>query len=816
MRIQLSERERSAVLVVLTGELPAGEAAEIRYATRTGALLRIDGSTVGAFDREHRAVMVDGSDRVRPIEIEVERHALPTNGLPSGPGLRWWLMQRMASPEPKRYCDVVPGAPAADTAPQDDKTALALWGHSHLDVAWLWTYEETKRKAQRTFANAVALLDADHSFVFMQSQPQLYAFVRDIDPELFERVRTLARVGRFDPDVAAMWVEPDCNIPSGESLIRQMQYANAFCIEAFRTEPSIAWLPDTFGFANTIPSLLSHCGIRRFATTKLQWNDTTKFPHTQFRWRGPDGADVTAAMLVSYEGEIESGRVQIATERDEPLIAGYGDGGGGVTTRMLAAARGVGTWQRPSVWFDAIDRRRDDLPMHIGELYLEYHRGVATTHRDLKVANARAERLLAAAEEATSWCVAVKSPQGVAAALRARLHDAWEIVLRNQFHDVLPGTSIAAVNADACNELARAEELATATLTSARNALPRGPKRADAAPVPPVRDGDTYVFGNELIDVRVAADGSIIACSVAGSTSLVTQANRLALYRDTPKKWEAWNLDAGYARSPVPITAQGAEIVEGALEVHFTFGSSMATMRVSLNDGEPWLRVELAVDWHERKRLLRVESDLAFSAPVTTFGTPHGVVERSNIVDSPGRSAQFEVPGQRFAFARDGERGIAIFTLDTYGWSAHDDDGALAIGHSLLRSTSWPDPGADRGGHLLSWAFAPFGAIGVGALERAWSAYADEPRVRLFTAAPSAVMVVACKPAEDGDGVIVRVRECDGVARVAALRCGGRMREAVPVDGLERPLDAEHPRMEAEEMRFNIQARGLRSFRVRF
>ena len=811
--MNLREVGSTGALVVLEGELPpCPEPVAVAYRTRTGALLRVDGATAGAFDREHAEVVVAPSDAPRAVVLEVERRTLPTNGLPSGPGFGWWLLNRRATQRARASATVSAARLPATGDPLDGPP---LWGHAHLDVAWLWTCEETARKAQRTFAIATDLLTRDASFVFAQSQPQLYAFVRDRDPELFARVAAFAAERRFDPDVAAMWVEPDCNLPSGESLLRQMLFARAFCRAHFATDPTIAWLPDTFGFANTLPTLLAHCGIGRFATTKLQWNDTTRFPHAQFAWRGPDGATVTGALLASYEGGVTPDRLAVAAERGEPVVAGYGDGGGGVTARMLADARVRGVWQRPRAWFEALEARRETLPAYEGELYLQYHRGVYTTHRDLKAGNARLERLLGAAEEAVAWCVAVRAPGGIGDDLRARLRDAWEIVLRNQFHDVLPGTSIAAVNDDARVELARAEDVVERARVSALGALPRGPAAREPHRIEPSADGDGFVFENGSMTARVGSDGVLRSCGVAGGAPIAMEANRLALYRDEPAKWEAWNLDADYRRFPLPFVAREAAIVEGALEVRYALGGSAATMRICLRDREPFLRIELAVDWRERRRILRVENVVGIGADTAVFGSPHGTVARSTLSGTPEERATFEVPGQRFAAVRDGARGVALFALDTYGWSAERRGDGVALGHSLLRATTWPDPDADAGEHHLEWAFAPFGTVGTGALERAWEAFALPPRVRLFDCAQHAVAIVACKPAEDGDGVIVRVRECDGAPVSVAMRCGGRMRQVCAVDGLERPAPGE-VRIDGESLRFDLSAHALRSFRVRF
>ncbi|HVA28374.1 MAG TPA: glycoside hydrolase family 38 C-terminal domain-containing protein, partial [Candidatus Baltobacteraceae bacterium] len=304
---------------------------------------------------------------------------------------------------------------------------------------------------------------------------------------------------------------------------------------------------------------------------------------------------------------------------------------------------------------------------------------------------------------------------------------------------------------------------------------------------------------------------------VPNGSNVVTQANLLAAYHDKPKKWDAWNLDAGYERRRERIVPANGRVVEDAFEIPYAIGkTTAATMRVSLRAGEPFLRVELAVDWNAEHRILRVENWLPLVSDVVTYGAPHGTVQRSARRETPAQRARFEVPGQRFATATQAQSGLAILTLDTYGWSARTlRDGGLHLGHSLLRSPRWPDPRSESARADLTWAFMPHDGASVGTIEAAWERFAMEPRVRLFSSDDPAIAVVACKPADDGDGVIVRVRECDGTARSARVRVAARAREASPCDGLERPVDG-FVRIEGEELLATIPAYGLRSFRVRF
>jgi alpha-mannosidase len=782
----------------------------LRYRTRTGALLRIDGAVAGAFDGKHETCDLAALPGDHELTLEVERCALPTAGLPSGGGLRWRLMLARARQQPRETLQIAywrPDAPASSGA-------TAVFGHSHLDVAWLWRFTETKRKALRTFATALREVEAG-AYVFAQSQPQLYAWVENADPALFARLRE--RIGRgWDASVATMWVEPDLHAPSGESVLRQFAHGMRYAREKLGTTPTVVWLPDTFGFPNTLPQLAAHAGATAFATTKLEWNDTTRWPFPQFVWRGDDGSALTAAVLASYGGEPKAARVRKAARRHEPLAVGFGDGGGGATDAAIAQVAPA-AWTAVGDWFASLDPAA--LPEYAGELYLETHRGTYTTHRDVKARNATLERALDAVEETCAWCVAVRAPRAVIAPLVDDLRTAWTIVLRNQFHDVLAGSSIAAVYADVHAEYDRVERIVERLYAGTQSILPRTQlTRSEpqlCAPVP--APSELFAFANEYVRARVRADGTIVELGAADGPNVMTLGNGLAAYVDTPTAWDAWNLDAGYVHRRVAIKPHGASVAEDGLVIRLRVGKkSSATMRIELRVGEPYLRVELAVDWRENHVILRAENRIAVAAREVRFGQAHGSVVRTAYPRSPAERARFEVPGQRYAHLDDGQRGIAILAPDTYGWNARGlRGGGVRLGMSLLRSPRWPDPTADRGEQRITYAFAPTAGAPVSALEAAWTAYVDEPRVRLFTCETPGVIVVATKPADDGRGVVVRVRECDGTAQDVALRCGGRMRAVEAVDACEQSIRGAVA-IEAENLRFALPAYALRSFRVQF
>jgi alpha-mannosidase len=345
---------------------------------------------------------------------------------------------------------------------------IALTGHAHLDLAWLWPVAETRRKARRTFASVLGLMDRYEDFVFNQSSAQLYRWVEDDDPGLFARVRERVIEGRWEP-VGGSWVEPDCQIPSGESFVRQLFYGQRYFRDRFGCRCTVAWFPDTFGYSPGIPQLLRGAGLSGFFTYKLNWNETNDFPHDLFAWEGIDGTHVLTHTFenpgTDYNGDIAP-RDVLGTWRNfggkryhnESLFSfGWGDGGGGPSEKMLenfARLRNFPAMPRLRMasvdhFFDAISE--DALPRWVGELYLELHRGTLTSQAKVKKLNREAEHRLQEAE-----AFATLATNRGAAYPREELERLWKTVLLNQFHDILPGSSISEVYKDTHRELENA------------------------------------------------------------------------------------------------------------------------------------------------------------------------------------------------------------------------------------------------------------------------------------------------------------------------------------------------------------------------
>ncbi|WDZ57409.1 alpha-mannosidase [Paenibacillus polymyxa] len=332
-------------------------------------------------------------------------------------------------------------------------------GQSHIDIAWLWPMRETVRKTSRTFSTVDALMDEYPAYQYAQSQPLLFSFVKENDPELYERVKARVAEGRWEL-VGGMWVEPDLNLPSGESLIRQMLYGQRFYQQEFGKISHIEWLPDTFGYCASLPQILKHGKIDYFMTTKLGWNDTNVFPYDLFHWVGIDG---TSMLSYLNHGVNENTRPQDihdhwqsyrekSTHPEHMLLYGHGDGGGGVTREMLEyiersplmVGLPASRFSTAGQFFTGIDQAHPKLPRWHGDLYLELHRGTYTTHARNKRNNRKAEGVYREAELWSTLALPQLEPEQVEDICSA-LHEGWKLILLNQFHDIIPGSAITEV-----------------------------------------------------------------------------------------------------------------------------------------------------------------------------------------------------------------------------------------------------------------------------------------------------------------------------------------------------------------------------------
>ncbi len=361
--------------------------------------------------------------------------------------------------------------------------AIALTGHAHIDLAWLWPVAETRRKARRTFTTQVQLMDAYDDFLFNQSSAQAYRWIEEDDPALFELIRQRVAEGRWET-VGGAWCECDSNITGGEAFVRQHVYSQRYFQEKFGRRHTVAWFPDVFGYSAAIPQLLRGVGIENFFTIKISWNETNDFPLDLFVWEGIDGSRVLTHMFKNpeggYNGNVTPNAVvptwrnfKQKTKHAETLLSiGWGDGGGGPSERMLRNYARLKEFPAlPRLRMARVDDffaslPREDVPRWVGELYLEFHRGTLTTQAKTKALNRAAEHRLLEAEAFSTLASlhGLEYPE-------VDLEEAWKLLMLNQFHDILPGSSIKEVYEDNHRDVGQVVETATRIRDGALRAL---------------------------------------------------------------------------------------------------------------------------------------------------------------------------------------------------------------------------------------------------------------------------------------------------------------------------------------------------------
>ncbi|NEA47531.1 alpha-mannosidase, partial [Streptomyces sp. SID10815] len=355
-----------------------------------------------------------------------------------------------------RLTDVL-AAPAVPSAHR-----ISAVGHAHIDSAWLWPLRETVRKVARTTSNMTALLEDEPDFVFAMSQAQQWAWIKEHRPEVWAKVKKAVADGRFVP-AGGMWVESDTNMPGSEAMARQFVHGKRFFLDEFGIENDEAWLPDTFGFAAGLPQIIKAAGSTRLLTQKISWSQTNRFPHHTFWWEGIDGTRIFTHFppVDTYNCSMKGGEIAHAARnfkdkgvaRHSLAPTGWGDGGGGTTREMVAKAARLRDlegsarveWETPAAFFDKAEAEYPEPPVWVGELYLELHRATLTSQAKTKQGNRRSEHLL---REAELWAATAAVRTGFPYPYE-ELDRIWKTVLLHQFHDILPGSSIAWVHREA-------------------------------------------------------------------------------------------------------------------------------------------------------------------------------------------------------------------------------------------------------------------------------------------------------------------------------------------------------------------------------
>ena len=727
-------------------------------------------------------------------------------------------------------------------------------GHAHIDSAWLWPVRETIRKVARTVSSMTALIDETEDFCFGMSSAQQYAWVRDHRPEVWKRLVEAVAAGRFVP-LGGMWVESDTVMPSGESLVRQLLYGQRFFAEEFGIRCSGVWLPDSFGYSPALPQLIRRSGMSWFFTQKISWNQVNVFPHHTFEWEGIDGSRVLTHFppMDTYNAQLSGAEMAKASRQfRESRVAGgsiapvgWGDGGGGTTREMVGRAQRLRSlegspvvrWEHPDAFFARTREELHDPAVWVGELYLELHRATLTSQHRTKAGNRRSEHLLV---EAELWAATAAVRVG-ARYPRDEIDDLWRRTLLLQFHDILPGTSIAWVHREAVEEHDRIQEAAQRIITGSLDvlvgegdralvangstctvggatpgAVVPAPARGASASLTPLAPTSGWVLANEHVRITVGPNGHVLSALdlVTGRDAVApgAEANVLHLHQDFPNMWDAWDVDRFYKnRYRVLDDVQQVETGSGpdgevTLTVHRAFGASVVRQTLSLAPGSRTLRVHLDAEWHEVEKFLKVAFPLDVRADQTLAETQFGYQRRPTHTNTSWDAARFETSMHRFVLVEEPGFGVALVNDSSYGFDvtreAVDAHVTTTLRLSLLRAPRFPDPETDQGHQELTYGLVIGADLATATAEGAvlsspprtvLGAREVEPLVTVTDDTPEGSLIVsAVKLAADGSGdLVVRVYESLGRRVSGSVTIQADVAHVSRVGLLEDPVDDE-------------------------
>jgi len=809
------------------------------------------------------------------------------------------------------------------------QTTYRLDGNAHIDAAWLWPWTETVDVVKRTFSTALQLMYEYPDYTYTQSAAAYNEWMAQKYPDMNAEIARRIKEGRWEI-VGGMWVEPDLNMPDGESLVRQLLVGKRWYKQAYGVDVRIGWNPDSFGYTWQLPQIYKKSGVDYFVTQKMTWNDTNQLPFKLFWWESPDGSKVLAYFPHDYVNTTMNpvrladdlkGARERSTGMTEMLdLYGIGDHGGGPTRAILdegfhwAGANAVtpkyqfGTAQG---FFSSVEKQiapdsptwnyqsiakgytpppvvpdKVSIPTWKSELYFEYHRGVMTTQADHKANMRHSEEQVLNAEKWASlaWLDGKKYPA-------AEITEDWKKVLFNQFHDLAAGSGIGVIYKDAqkdydvvrwsTNEISRKAlatvaddvntggegipvliynplgwersgdarvevhfpeagtngifvvdssgsgkpELPLASSLDEKTGIASVTVHVSAVPalgykvirLVPLKRG--AVLGSSAADtggsiqitenrLRVVVDkqtGCITSLEQGGFETLAkgTCGNELQTFKDTPKDYDAWNIDPGTLDQTLAglNKADSVELVNAktprpAIRITRSWQNSKFVQTISLKGD--LVDIENDIDWHEKHVLLKAAFPLAASSGFATYEIPYGTIDRPTTRDNSWEKAQFEVPAMRWADLGDGKHGLSVLNQTKYGYDAAGNTLRL----TLLRSATWPDPEADQGHQHFHYALYPHAGTWKDALTVRHGWEYDYPLTAVVTTAhagtlpaehsfasvsPDNVVLTAVKKAEDANGLIFRVYEWAGKSATAEFHVPAGATSATVTNLMEAP-----------------------------
>ncbi len=808
------------------------------------------------------------------------------------------------------------------------KDTIHMTGNSHIDAAWLWPESETIDVVRRTFSTALQLMNEYPDYTYTQSAAQYNEWMADKYPAMDAEIKQRIKEGRWEV-VGGMWVEPDLNLPDGESQVRSLLLGKRFFKQHYGVDVRIGWNPDSFGYNWQLPQIYKRSGVDYFVTQKMTWNDTNQLPFKLFWWQSPDGSKVLSYFPHDYANDnLDPVRLSedlaVSRQRAPGMstmmdLYGIGDHGGGPTRTILdqgehwahaddavtpqmhfglaqtfftAAEQSIApdstTWNYQSIAkgykFPTPEAGKMVIPTWKDEMYFEYHRGVQTTQAQHKRNMREAEENTLNAEKFASiaWLYGDNYPN-------AQFTDAWKKIAFNGFHDLAAGSGIGIIYKDAQKEfdMVRLEDaeaahhalntlaaridtgeepgipvLVTNPLAWPRDGLVRLEvqlQKPDGEPS--VRDANGNVLPSQIIAadpktnrftlavltnktpsmgyqvLHVTSAEHLAGVGYAATsttlengnlrvtidpttgciTSLINKktnfeaiaahgcGNQLQAFKDTPKDYDAWNIDYGTLDHPMPIDkVDSIKLIEtgpvrSTIRIERTWQSSHFIQDISLAANAETVVIDNTVDWHETHILLKAAFPLAASGPMATFEIPYGTIQRPTTRNNSWESAKFEVPALRWADLGDAHNGFSLLNEEKYGYDAIGNMLRL----TLLRSPTWPDPEADRGIQHFRYALYPHAGTWQQAMterkgyELNYPLQASVVEAHMGSLAASHsfvsveddnVILTAIKKSEDTNALILRVYDWSGKSSSAKFTLPPGATSATEVNLMEQPI----------------------------
>lgn len=662
----------------------------------------------------------------------------------------------------------------------DGKPVVHCIGHTHIDVEWLWARAQTREKIQRSFATANALMEQYPEFLFTLSQPELYRYLKEEAPEKYAQLKEWVKQGRWEPE-GSMWVECDCNLVSGESFVRQLLLGKEFFRNEFGVETKTLFLPDVFGYSAALPQILKKSGVDYFVTSKISWNDTNTLPVDAFMWQGIDGTELFTTFITArwgkknhefnristYIGRINASFVLGAWDRFQQkefanhtlLTYGFGDGGGGPTREDLEKQRRlcrgipglpvtkmdflVPYLEDTKAEFDANCEALGRTPKWVGDLYLEFHRGTYTSVARNKRNNRKSEFALQRCE-ALSYTELLHggsyNQQGI--------DDAWRVVLHDQFHDILPGSSILEVYqgtdadyaqlAEFCGDTEKEKLSAIARRLNTDGGIlvynPLGFQRAGCITV----DGQTVALNepipawgwkvvktqNPVCDVTVSglvAESKFYRMELDNAGSIVSlfdkdaqrevfsgAGNVFTAYEDLPYQYDNWEISDYYRVKAYPLNeaAQITCVTDGCragFHVRKQYMCCTIEQNIWLYSNNRQIDFDNKIDWQRNHQVLKVAFPLDLHATEATYEIQYGHIRRPTHQNTSWDAAKFEVCAHKWADISETGYGTALINDCKYGHSAQGNNLELTV----LKAGTYPNTEADLGLHEFSYSLLP-------------------------------------------------------------------------------------------------------------